>query len=150
MPNWNAITESDLQRMIDLRDKGLSNSQIAIEMGRSYKTVVRYLGKQPTMLRADYGAIKTHSTGETFVKNPPEEADIPPEKRKPSAIKLQRTVFTFSGYAMDYKLSSEGEVRISTRVGSELTFQKDDFYRFLSELCDIGEFMGKMNAVEKT
>lgn len=52
--------------MLELRQKGLSNSQIALELGISYDTVLGHIGKQKKGARAQYGSIVSHAEGEKF------------------------------------------------------------------------------------
>ena len=61
------ITDQVIEDMQVYRELGLSNKQIAIEMGLSVVTVCRHLGKQKDGHRADYGSIVAHTTGESFV-----------------------------------------------------------------------------------
>lgn len=61
------ITDEKVEDMRIYRELGLSNKQIAIEMGLSVATVHRHLGNQKDGHRADYGSIVAHTTGESFV-----------------------------------------------------------------------------------
>lgn len=40
-----AMSATDVMRMRTLREEGLSNRKIALELGVSYETVHRYLGR---------------------------------------------------------------------------------------------------------
>ena len=78
------ITDEKVEDMKIYRELGLSNKQIAIEMGLSVATVHRHLGNQKDGHRADYGSIVAHTTGESFV---PKGLDL--EKAKEEA-KMRR------------------------------------------------------------
>lgn len=53
------VTSDEYLKMIDLRNDGLSNAQIALRMGRKIDTVRRHIGKQPSEITVNsirYGA----------------------------------------------------------------------------------------------
>lgn len=134
------ITEEMYQKMSDLRDQGLSNSQIALELGVCYQTVRRFLGKQPDMLRVPWGNLKAHATGDSFVCEEPKKQPEP-EKKK-SVLKLVSTVSTFAGSEFFYKVDAERHVvHISHGIGVAFDLTKEQLDAFLSELDDISYFM---------
>ena len=129
------ISENTFQKMLELRTKGLSNSQIGKELGMSYSTVLRKLGPQPDMVRAEYGSIISHVTGETFVKE--EE----PKMQKKTALKLIKTCVEMQGREFTYKATTEGEVRITHPTGFATNLTADQFYNYIAELCEVGDWL---------
>ena len=53
--------------MLELREQGLSNAQIALEMGLSKKTVFDHIGPLGKGKVARHGSLVTHAQGESFV-----------------------------------------------------------------------------------
>ncbi len=84
-----AITDEKIEDMKIYRELGLSNKQIAIEMGLSVVTVQRHLGNQKDGHRADYGSIVAHATGDTFV---PKGYDLHKLKEEKKLEKAQAKV----------------------------------------------------------
>lgn len=84
-----AITDEKVEDMKIYRELGLSNKQIAIEMGLSVATVHRHLGNQKDGHRADYGSIVAHTTGESFV---PKGLDLQRAKEEKKLEKAQAKV----------------------------------------------------------
>ena len=121
------ISDEKIHEMSRLRENGLSNKQIAIELGISYGTVHHYLGDQVDMLRGEYGAIPSHITGESFEKKP----------IKRSAIVLTNTVKTYKGRDFEYRVDSSGKIRINFNSGYILDFEKDALMIFASEVNDL-------------
>lgn len=146
------VTEKDIEEMKIYRGLGLSNSQIAIEMGRSRTTIDQYIGLQKESRRADYGSLKTHANGDTFVKQPTyskeEEMDamtpeayletIKPEKK----LKLASSVTTYEGRDIRYKLDHQGNtIQIVSITGENMTLNKDEFLIMLSELNELAGYI---------
>lgn len=127
------LTNEGIEKMLQLKAKGLSNSKIAIELGIAKTTVNRYMGKQPTMNRAEYGSIIAHTTGESFVKEEPKVAV--------KKLKTVKTEVSFKGDIANYKASSEGQVRITFSTGVPVDLEKSDFFKLLTELCEIGNWL---------
>ena len=67
MPQGKKIDQKEIERMLSLREQGLSNAQIAIEMGLSKQTVFAKIGRQKSGSRTPYGSIVTHADGESFL-----------------------------------------------------------------------------------
>lgn len=130
------ISDADIAKMKELREKGLSNSQIAKEIGCSDFTVRSYISYQPDMNRAEYGSMKTHATGETFIKEPKPE----PKLKK---LKTVKTEISMEGDICSYKVSSEGRARITFSTGTAIDFTKTDFFKLISELCEVGEWLSQ-------
>ena len=133
------ITDADISRMKELREQGLSNLQIAKEIGRSYITVKRSIGRQPTGNRASYGSVVSHVTGDTYVKHPP--------VKKEPAIRMTESVFRFRGKNdVEYRVDSTGRVRIIRSNGDhvDISANANDFFTFLNELSELGEFILKL------
>lgn len=131
------MTEKEIERMKELRAQGLSNSKIAKELNIAVVSVRRYLGKQPAGIRSEYGSIVAHVTGESFVK----EKEMKEMKEKKAKLKIVKTDISFAGVKADYKVSSDGRVRIIFPTGTAFDFAKNDFYEFMLELCEIGDWL---------
>ena len=131
------ISQETLDKMISLRNKGLSNSQIAKELGMSYSTVLKKLGPQPDMARAEYGSIVSHATGVTFVK------EEPPKMQKKTALKLVKTSVEMQGREFTYKATTEGEVRITHPTGFATNLTVDQFYNYIAELREVGDWLAE-------
>ena len=127
------LNNQDIEKMLSLKAQGLSNSKIAIELGVARSTVNRWMGNQPTMNRAEYGSIIAHTTGESFVKEEPKVAV--------KKLKTVKTEASFEGDIARYKTSSEGQVRITFSTGVPVDLEKSDFFKLLTELCEIGNWL---------
>lgn len=157
----------DVARMNELRDKGLSNAQIAIELGVSDNTVARYLGRQKTGSRTPYGALKTHADGESFaLEGAPmvttdeflpcsklaelEEAGIKiakPVRKKPPVLLLEKEEWTKSlkGRDYSYKLISDGQDILcwirETLTGDELVVNAENLSCLVQELLALNNYI---------
>lgn len=139
------ITEEMYQKMSDLRDQGLSNSQIALDLGVCYQSVRRFLGKQPEMLRVPYGSLKSHATGEKFMHEEPKpQTDVSERQFAPTpAIKLVSSVTTFQGGMFTYKIDIERDiVHLSdNRGGTAFELTMEQFRLFLAEMNELSAFL---------
>lgn len=126
------LSKDATEKMLALRAKGLSNKQIAIELGVATKTVYARIGNQPTGNRSDYGTIVAHVTGDTFVKQKEE-------------FKLQRmsTCVTFAGKDFTYEATDKGYVKISLFAGTALDFDMGQLENFIDELNEVHDWMKK-------
>lgn len=137
------ISDADIAKMKELRGKGLSNEQIANEIGCSSFTVRRYISVQPDMNRSAYGSIVAHVTGETYLKEKKE-----PEA-KPKKLKTVKTEISMEGDICSYKVSSEDRARITFSTGTAIDFTANDFFKLISELCEVGEWLSQNVAESK-
>lgn len=137
------ISDADIAKMKELRGKGLSNAQIAHEIGCSSDTVRRYIFNQPDMNRSAYGSIIAHVTGETYLKEKKE-----PEA-KPKKLKTVKTEISMEGDICSYKVSSEGRARITFSTGTAVDFTANDFFKLISELCEVGEWLSQNTTESK-
>ena len=137
------LTEEQYQKMIDLREAGLSNSQIALDLGVCYQSVRRFLGKQPDMSRASYGSLKTHATGEKFERPATKpQSIIPEDESRISGLRLVSSVATFEGSMFTYRFHVEKSIiHISDDQGIAFELTKAQFQSFLSEMKDLSAFL---------
>jgi DNA-binding CsgD family transcriptional regulator len=151
-----AITDEKVEDMKIYRELGLSNKQIAIEMGLSVVTVQRHLGNQKDGHRADYGSIVAHTTGESFVPKGydlhklKEEKKLEKEQTKvdiikteeipkdvPSSLKIASFQLVLNGEECRYTIEN-GQVRIE-RLGEILDIP----------IRMIGKLAGELKSLEE-
>jgi DNA-binding CsgD family transcriptional regulator len=127
------VNDKLIARMKELRDHGLSNSQIAIELNASLRTIEKYIGKQKK--RAEYGSIVAHATGESFVKY--EEK----ENKMENKLKIINSSVSFQGKNFTYKACTDGRVRITSETGVAIDLDRDSFAEYVSELLEVGNWL---------
>lgn len=149
---------SEVMEMIKLQQQGLSNRQIAMELGCAPKTVNKYLGKQKAGSRSAYGSIVAHADGESFVHEQLPEKEEPimndyyaepawvkelkkvqiPEEKKPTDIlAVKRSVITYEGQDLLYKVDTDGVGAIYIRGKSApdtIMLTLPEFNHMLEEL----------------
>ena len=147
------INNEDIIRMNALRDQGLSNSQIAIEMGITKQTVYQHLGNQPKGVRAEYGSIVAHADGDSFAKHevckwqlstPHVVGDISetlePKKDEPAKLSVARSVTTYDGSFLRYKVDTNGQIIISVPNQPEsICLDFKQFNKMLEELMELSD-----------
>lgn len=151
------ITDEKVEDMKIYRELGLSNKQIAIEMGLSVATVQRHLGNQKDGHRADYGSIVAHTTGESFVpkgldlvkakeaKKMEKEkdlvssepviepiSDIIPSEKPMGDLKLKGYSLALEGVVCSYELSDTRLV-----INDSVEIPVDKLTDFLNELYNL-------------
>lgn len=126
------VDDKLMQKMLELQNKGLSHQQIGIELGLSYATVHKHLGDQKDMNRSNYGSIVSHVTGNSFVQ----QENVTKLSRKNQLTQISSSV-SYQGECFTYKISTDGKVRLSNVLGTVIDFDKDQFIRFVSELCEL-------------
>lgn len=134
------VTYTMVEKMKELRDKGLSNSQIAKELNTSYGTIRKYIGNQPDMVRAEYGSIVAHTTGESFE----EKANVQSNEVQASVgrkLKTLRSSVCMEGEKFKYEMTTDGDVSITPPTGFPLNFDRKSFFRYLSELGEISNWL---------
>lgn len=134
------VTYTMVEKMKELRDKGLSNSQIAKELN-TYPSIIRkYIGNQPDMARAEYGSIVAHTTGESFEEKANAQSN---EVQAPVGRKLKtlRTSVCMEGERFKYEMTTDGDVTITPPNGFSLNFDRKGFFRYLSELGEISNWL---------
>ena len=131
-----------LSHMQELRSQGLSNCQIAKETGFNPGTVVKYLGKQKSGVRASYGSIVSHATGDSFViqESPKQERNV---QKVESKLKVVKASISCDGSDFSYRVNTDGMVRITTSTGIILDLTKDQLLNFIAELCELGDWLAK-------
>lgn len=151
--NSNAVTREQINDMLVYRDLGLSNKQISIEMGISYESVLRHIGRQPLGSRSEYGSIVSHVTGETYV----DTAKLKELKKEDtgminamqqaktiattqSSLVLESIVTSYKGHSCSYKYSDlSKQIRITAPNGDNLTIMKEDFLYFANEVFELAK-----------
>lgn len=123
------VTPEAIEKMKDLRAKGLSNSKIAIELGCTIVTVQRHIGPQPKMTRAEYGSIVSHVTGTSFVN-----------QKEESKLKKISTIVKFSGSDFDYEADDSGFLVMSSRNGITINLDIDRLHSLMSELQELDKW----------
>ena len=136
---WNKVQAEDILRMQELRTKGLSNAQIGIELGFAASTIAYYIGPQPSGNRSNYGSIVAHADGEHYVQEDTikKEALVEKPVTHPAGIlAIERSVTTYRGESMSYKIDTAGTIAIKDNCEGGPTVQMsfDQFNRFLEEL----------------
>lgn len=117
-----------VQELQEMRDSGLTNMEIAKRLDVGYSTVCRYLGRQPSWTRAEYGSNKTVAK------------DVVKEEEKPPVLKCISRIMEFEGKEMRYVvLPDAGTVRMSLKsCGEELQrLDKAGLECFITELIDL-------------
>lgn len=123
------VTPEAIEKMKDLRAKGLSNSKIAIELECTIITVRRHIGPQPKMVRAEYGSIVSHVTGTTFVN-----------QKEESKLKKVSTIVKFSGSDFDYEADDSGFLVMSSCNGITVNLDIDRLHTLISELQELDKW----------
>lgn len=124
------ITPEIIEKMRNLRSQGLSNSKIAIELNIDQRTVLKYLGRQPTGIKAEYGSIVSHATGESFIK------------KEESRLKKISTKVSYAGDRFKYDVDSTGFVEFSdSPVGAITVLTKEELNTFIKELTELNTWL---------
>lgn len=155
------ISAEDVMCMEYLRGQGLSNSQIAHDMGLNTSTIYKYIGSQGKKVRAAYGSIVSHPENEKYFKNDqisapdtptngdlvwtnvaePDWANIKPAK---PSLKKTGSLVTYKGELFNYLVDSNEDTTIVTIeyankdiTPNELHFSIEGLKNFINELCDL-------------
>lgn len=144
------ITDNMVEDMNVYQDLGLSNSQIAIEMGLSKTTVQRYLGRQKKARRAEYGSLISHATGDSFVPEGYDLHKLKEEKKlehvketpkvvaqKTGQLKVSSFSLVLSGKINTYTITN-GCIMMEGR-GSEYEIRMDELDDIIQELQGLKE-----------
>lgn len=123
------VTPEAIEKMKELRSKGLSNSKIAIELGCHILTVRRHIGCQPKMVLAEYGSIVSHVTGTSFVN-----------QKEESKLKKISTIVKFSGFEFDYEADDSGFLVMNSRSGITAKLDIDRLHTLMSELQELDKW----------
>lgn len=133
------ITAGDVMLMEELRKQGLANQQIALDMGLNTKTVTKYIGNQGKKVRAPYGSLVAHPSGEKFSKHLDIPEALAPVKIENNALneyaehasqfniksnpvpKLKKTgsIITYKGYSFAYTVDMNNDEPLVTIQNSE-------------------------------
>ena len=151
-----AMSATDVMRMRTLREEGLSNRKIALELGVSYETVHRHLGRQPDGVRSNYGEIVSHPIGECFIDASaygrfplPDNALTPlkelktkmaDDKKKP-AFKLK--TLKIEGAKYGYLFSMGDNIQIVNERGESFMVDKEDVLTFCKEITWLAECLSQ-------
>jgi len=133
------ITLEQVMQMQELRAQGLTNAQIGIEMGLTAVSVRRHIGAQPTGMKAAYGSMVSHATGESFNPMP-----IRVMEKKPTKLSVVSSTTLLQGEELKYEVDNRtGYVTIQHSPMLEYPMDKDTLERLILELMDVYEYMQK-------
>lgn len=120
---YRKLTEDiDVSTLQDMRNRGMDNIQIAEHIGCSYKTVLKYLGKQPKEMR---------KVRERHTPSVVDYKDV-----KPPVLRVVNSVSTLEGSLNKYIVdTSNRSIEISGLV--EGILDKDSLPKFIEELQEI-------------
>ena len=131
-------SEIDITELQTMRQNGMTNRQIADNIGVSQNTVYRYLGKQPAMLRA------TPGTYSAAVQKKKEEGNITvlPAPAKPGKLRIIAQTSIVAGKYHQYTISLPGCVTIAgSDNGNGLKLAKKDMEEYITELMEVYAMM---------
>jgi hypothetical protein len=128
------------------RELGLSNKQIAKEMGLCYETVLRAIGPQPSSLKAGYGEVVSYTKGsndalKAAYKPAPEAKKEEPPVEKPDSI-FQVLAVQIKGQKLRYKINQEQVICCSDN-GENLSLTKQEFAVFAAEIASIASSLSQ-------
>ena len=123
------ITAQEIEEMYALREKGMSNYEIAQAMKRSKESVYRKIGRQPDATRCAYGSV----VARVIDTDPP----MPAMRPRQSVLKLVRTECLLEGALYSYKVEPGKSVELMTTTGANLIFTKEDFEIFVREIGEV-------------
>ena len=116
------ISDSELLQM---REAGMTNAEIASRCGVSYQTILNRIGKQPPSARAAWAP---NFTSETRTKKEPKE-------EIPASLIIEDRVVRLSGMFGCYEVSAKDNViRASTQDGSAFSIPFDKLSDLIAEL----------------
>ena len=122
------LDQNKINRLKELKEQGLSNRQISIELCLSPVTVRRYLGNQQQMSRSEYGSIVSHITGDHFVKG----MDGMAKKIENPGLSVS-TVYV-KGKELDYRVDLKKGIHIYRNNVDQLYLPKDQLSDFAKEI----------------
>lgn len=126
--------EVSREELLHMREEGLTNKQIAERLGCAYYTVLRYIGKQPDGMRADYGSIAAKVTDA-----PKEEARPEPNRRLTMSIRKTRY---YGENGTCYNVYSSGQANIEQGGMRVMTFQRaEELEQLICELIELDRIM---------
>lgn len=129
--------EVSREELLHMREEGLTNKQIAERLGCNYYTVLRYIGKQPDGMRADYGSIAAKVT-DLQMEGPK------PEPKRRLTMSIRKTRY-YGENGTKYNVYSTGQVDID-REGLIMTLQRpEDLEQMICELIELAEIMKEGN-----
>lgn len=126
------LTDSvSLEELKRMRENGMTNRQIADNLGVGYSTICAYLGRQPSGLKAPYGYYKTK---ETDVEPEP----VPQAEKKPVLQKLCQ-IEEYAGQNHKFTVRRDmGLVTIYRTVNEDgMQYHKNELEEYITELLDI-------------
>ena len=127
------LTEDvDVTTMFTMRDRGMANWEIAEALGVSYKTVLKYIGKQPKELNRKRGC-----GFDPAPKAAPQNPDVMDYKKvEPPTLKVVSTISKLEGNLNTYVIDTgKGSLEISGVV--EGLLDQDALQKFIKELSEI-------------
>lgn len=137
-------SEVSVSEMQQMRSEGMNNQQIADRLGCCVRTVIRYIGKQPAMLRAAYGSQSAKTTG--IIESEKPTTTVLPTKKSGLHIIAQTKIM--EGKYHQFTINSFGNISIVSKCQDqklqlnqkgmeELIMELMDAYSELSECCAV-------------
>lgn len=129
-------SEMDISELQTMRQNGMTNRQIAENLGISQNTVYRYIGKQPAMLRAVPG---TYSAA---VNKREDNLTVLPSSAKPGKLRIIAQTSIVAGKYHQYTVNLPGCVTIAgSDNGNGLKLAKKDMEEYITELMEVYAMM---------
>lgn len=132
-------SEMDITELQTMRQNGMTNRQIAENLGVSQNTVYRYLGKQPAMLRAVPG---TYSAAEHKRE---ENITVLPASVKPGKLRIIAQTSIVAGKYHQYTVTLPGCVTIAGENGISMKLDRKNMEEYITELMEVYSMMTKEN-----
>lgn len=161
----NLKLDVDIQTLRSMREQGMTNKQIADNLGVSVSTIYRYIGRKSQQVKYDEIQNKPcpvpNPTGFVEIPKPKPEKkeepikpkeDIPAKEivvthEKPDSSPLLRMIssrFKLQGSLCNYEVDTDsGTIEMQEGIITGL-LDKDTVRRFLSELNEVANMLDKM------
>ena len=125
----NAAIIGDMNAM---RQRGMTNREIAKELNICLATVRRHIGNQPSGLKAAYGSVVAHVTD---IDKPGKAVSV--SLAKQSSLHLVAQTKIMEGTHHHFTLDSFGNITIAMKNPDEkVRLNKDGMERYITELMD--------------
>lgn len=124
------LTDSvSIEELLDMRENGMTNKQIADALGVGYSTICNYIGRAPAGMRSPWGSCKTKVT------------DVEPEPKvdKPPVLQKLCQIEEYAGQNHKFTVRKDmGLVTIYRTVNEDgMQYHKDELEGYITELLDI-------------
>lgn len=118
--------EISIESMRSMRENGMTNREIADRCGCSSGTVLRYIGKQPSGLRAS-PHVKIHDI----------EHDNEKKKQEKPVLTCLSSVAQLSGLVNLYKVDKVEKTVCIIPTDVSLSYTAKDLEYLIAEICDV-------------